>query len=266
MTSSGWGSSGPRGAGSSSTSSTRGATGERLRICLTSTRVGGEEGKDHEVEALQQTARIDWLTQAAKRLALLEPDTVFWACTSGSFILGRDYAERQRDAIASAAGMPAGSTSLAFVKVLEEIGVRSVSVVATYPEPASRALASFLAEFGIEVIHLQWLDVPGGWDTSDMDPERIVNGVREAAVDGAGVVLVPDTALSDPLHRGASGKGSGPSRPHRERGIAVGSDGARGRTHSPARLRRAARRPPEIVVPFEVCARGRRCEARRGGD
>ena len=171
------------------------ATDERLRMYLTSTRVGGEEGKDHDVEALQQTARIDWLTQAAKRLTLLDLDTVFWACTSGSFILGRDYAERQRDAIANAAGMPAGSTSLAFVKVLDEIGARRVSVVATYPEPASRAFASFLAEFGIEVIHLQWLDVPGGWDTSDMDPERIVNGVREAVVDGADVMLVPDTAL-----------------------------------------------------------------------
>ena len=28
-----------------------------------------------------------------------------------------------------------------------------------------------------------------------MDPERVVSGVREAAVDGAEVVLVPDTAL-----------------------------------------------------------------------
>ena len=171
------------------------ATGERLRIYLTSTRVGGEEGKDHDIEALQQTARVDWLTGAAKRLTLLEPDAVFWACTSGSFVLGRDYAERQRDAIASAAGVPAGSTSLAFVKVLGEMGVRRVSVLATYPEPASRALVAFLAEFDIEVVHLQWLDVPGGWDTSDLDPERVVNGVREAAVDGADVVLVPDTAL-----------------------------------------------------------------------
>ena len=171
------------------------ATGERLRVYLTSTRVGGEEGKDHDIEALQQTARMDWLSEAARRLTLLEPDAVFWACTSGSFILGRDYAERQRDAIERAAGVPAGSTSLAFAKVLDEIGVRRVSVLATYPEPASRAFAAFLAEFGIEVVHLQWLDAPGGWDASAMDSERIVNGVREATVDGADVVLVPDTAL-----------------------------------------------------------------------
>ena len=171
------------------------ATGERLRVYLTSTRVGGEEGKDHDIEALQQTACMDWLSEAARRLTLLEPDAVFWACTSGSFILGRDYAERQRDAIERAAGVPAGSTSLAFAKVLDEIGVRRVSVLATYPEPASRAFAAFLAEFGIEVVHLQWLDAPGGWDASAMDSERIVNGVREATVDGADVVLVPDTAL-----------------------------------------------------------------------
>ena len=171
------------------------ATGERLRIYLTSTRVGGEEGKDHDIEALKETARVDWLTEAAKRLRLLEPDVAFWACTSGSFVLGRDYAERQRNAIEDAAGLPAGSTSLAFVTVLRKLGLRKVSVLATYPEPASRAFAAFLAEFGIEVVHLQWLDSPGGWDASNMDPERVVNGVREAAVDGADVVLVPDTAL-----------------------------------------------------------------------
>ena len=171
------------------------ATGERLRIYMTCTRVAGEDGKDHDIEALQQTASLEWLTEAARRLALLAPDAAFWACTSGSFVLGRAYAERQRDAIAGAAGVPAGSTSLAFAKVLEEAGIRRVSVLATYPEPASRAFASFLAEFGIDVIHLQWLDAPGGWDASDLDPERIVNGVREAAVDGADVVLVPDTAL-----------------------------------------------------------------------
>ncbi len=171
------------------------ATGERLRFYLTSTPVGGEEGRDHDIEALKQTARIDWLTRAATRSALLDPDAVFWACTSGSFVLGRAHAERQCEAIASAAGVPAGSTSLAFVRVLEELGVSRVSVVATYPEPAARAFASFLTEFGIEVVHLQWLDAPGGWDATEMDPERIVNGVREAAVDGAGVVLVPDTAL-----------------------------------------------------------------------
>ena len=171
------------------------ATGERLRIYLTITRVGGEDGKDHDIEALEQTARVDWLSGAAKRLASLELNAAFWACTSGSFVLGRAHAERQRDAIASAAGMPAGSTSLAFARVLGDMGVRKVSVVATYPEPAARAFASFLAEFGVEVMHLQWLDAPGGWDATEMEPMRVEEGVRKAALDGAEVVLVPDTAL-----------------------------------------------------------------------
>ena len=171
------------------------ATGETLRVCLVTTRVGGEEGKDHDIEALKQTARLDWLQEAARRLALLEPDVVFWTCTSGSFVLGRDYALRQRDAIVEAAGRPAGSTSLAFVEALRSAGLKRVSVLATYPEPASRAFASFLGEFGVEVAHLQWLDAPSGWHATAFDPERIVSGVREAAIDGIDAVLVPDTAL-----------------------------------------------------------------------
>ena len=171
------------------------ATGETLRVYLTTTRVGGEEGKDHDIEALKETARIDWLQAAAERLARLEPDVVFWTCTSGSFVLGRDYALRQRDAIAEAAGRPAGSTSLAFVEALRSSGLNRVSVLATYPEPASRAFASFLGEFGVDVVHLQWLDAPSGWHATAFDPERIVNGVREAAREGVEAVLVPDTAL-----------------------------------------------------------------------
>ena len=171
------------------------ATGETLRVYLVTSRVGGEEGKDHDIDALKQTARCDWLCEAAGRLAVLEPDVAFWACTSGSFVLGRDYAERQRDAIAEAAGVPAGSTSLAFAKVLEETGIRRVSVLATYPEPAARAFSAFLAEFGVDVAHLQWLDAPSGWHASAFDPEIVVDGVRQAAIDGADAVLVPDTAL-----------------------------------------------------------------------
>ena len=171
------------------------ALGDRLKIILVTTRAGGERGDSHDVDALLETARVDWLTEAAGRLARIKTDVAFWACTSGSFILGREGAEAQAAAIGRAAGCPSSSTSLAFVAALRACGVGRVSILATYPEPASRAFEAFLGEFEIEVAHLQWLDAPGGWDATLMDPEIIVEGVRAASKHTGEAVLVPDTAL-----------------------------------------------------------------------
>jgi maleate cis-trans isomerase len=171
------------------------ALDDRVKIFLAPTRVGGGEDDDHEVEHLKQTARVDWLLEAARRLTCLKPDTIFWACTSGSFILGRDHALAQVAAIEKETGAPAGSTSLAFAGALKRLGLTRVSVLATYPEPASRAFVAFLAEHGIEVVHLQWLDAQSGWAASVMPRETVIAGARKAAVEGAQAVLVPDTAM-----------------------------------------------------------------------
>jgi len=169
--------------------------GDRIKVFLACTRVGGHGDDDHDVEALLETARIDWITEAARRLVVLHPDCVFWACTSGSFIVGRSGAEAQAAALSEATGVPASSTSLAFVAALEALGLERVSVLATYPEPASRAFVAFLAEFGVEVASLDWLGAPSGWDAAALDEGLVLDKAREVAVEAAQALLVPDTAM-----------------------------------------------------------------------
>jgi maleate cis-trans isomerase len=164
-----------------------------VRMLLVGSRIPA--GDDHAVEALLQTARVENLLEAASRFATLAPDVVVWACTSGSFIIGRDGAERQAAALREATGVPATSTSLAFVDALAALGARQVAVVATYPEPASRALVAFLRAFGIEVTSLQWLDAPSGLDAALIDDDRLTPAVRKAAADRPDAVVIPDTAL-----------------------------------------------------------------------
>jgi maleate cis-trans isomerase len=147
------------------------------------------------VEALLQTARVEHILEAAARFAVLDPDVVVWACTSGSFIVGRDGAERQAAALRDATGRPATSTSLAFIEALAALGARRVSVVATYPEAAARALARFLGESGIEVASLQWLDAPSGLDAALIDQQRLTDAIRRTAPSRPDAVVVPDTAL-----------------------------------------------------------------------
>lgn len=170
-------------------------TGDRMRVFLAPSRVGGAPGADHDVSALEETARVDWILEAARRHATLQPDVVYWACTSGSFVLGRSHAEAQVAALESALGVPAGSTSLGFAAALAALECRRVSVLATYPEPAARAFESFLGEFDVDVVRLTSLDVDSGWDAALLDRDLIVRRSCAAFAADSDALLVPDTAL-----------------------------------------------------------------------
>jgi len=172
------------------------AVDNRVRMFLVGTRVGGGGTDDHSVAALLRTAEIDNLTEAARRLSLLRPDAVMWACTSASFIVGRRGAERQADAMAEVAQVPASSTSLAFARACSLLGLRRVSVLAPYPEPASRAFVAFLGDWCIEVEGFMWLVALNGFDSALIPAATILRAARETDRRTADALVIPDTALS----------------------------------------------------------------------
>ena len=157
-------------------------------------RHGGD--KSHDPDALRRTAGIDALAFTASTLAPLKPQAVMWACTSGSFILGRGHAEAQVRAISAAAGCPAGSTSLAFVHALEALGTIRVSVVATYPPDAADAFVNFLAEHAIDVCALECLNVTSGNFSFALAPETVREAANRVNTQAADALLIPDTAMA----------------------------------------------------------------------
>jgi maleate cis-trans isomerase len=164
-----------------------------FQVFLAGSRIPG--GDDHDVNALLEVARTDHILEAARRLMTLHVDAILWACTSGSFIVGRAGAEAQARALREATGKPATSTSLAFVAALHCLDARRIAVLATYPEPASRAFAAFLEEYGVTVGSLHWLNAASGFDASNIDSNRLIQALGEIELAGAGAVLIPDTAL-----------------------------------------------------------------------
>ena len=150
----------------------------------------------HDLEALGRTAAIDGLAFTASTLAPLKPHAIMWACTSASFVLGRDHAEAQSRAISVAAGCPASSTSLAFVHALEALGFNRVAVVASYPCPAAERFRSFLAEHAIEVCSMECLNAPGGEFTFNLPSETVRAAAQRADTPSAQAVLIPDTAMA----------------------------------------------------------------------
>jgi maleate cis-trans isomerase len=166
------------------------------RLYLVISQSGGDNGAGtHAVDSLLETARIDYLEDAARRLARIGVDSVMWACTSGSFVIGLERARDQAAAIARAAGVPASSTSLAFAEALQRLGVTRIAVVSPYPKDATELFFEFMRRCGIEIVNSCRLDNPSGWDSALYDQRRLVEICETTDGPAAQALVVPDTAL-----------------------------------------------------------------------
>ena len=132
-----------------------------------------EAADSHAPDDLRRTAGNGVLMDGARRLLRWEPDVVMWACTSGSFILGRKGAESQRAALEAASGVPASSTSLAFVDAVRTLGASEVDVVSPYPAAATEAFVAFLREWDIPVRRATHLDHPTGRSSDGLRMEDL---------------------------------------------------------------------------------------------
>jgi maleate cis-trans isomerase len=162
----------------------------RLPVVITSV------GKDvHRVDALLDLGSAERLSDGAAQLAEEKPDAVMWACTSGSFVFGPEGARDQASGVAAVAGVPASSTSIAFVDAAKHLGVRRVAVAASYPEDVAQHFVRFLREGGVEVVAMGSHGIITAAEVGTLEPERVVAMVKAADHPDAEAVLVPDTAM-----------------------------------------------------------------------
>jgi maleate cis-trans isomerase len=152
-----------------------------------------DSADDHGIDALLATGDEAVLLAGVERMARWRPEVVVWACTSGSFVRGRAGALSQVAAIEAAAGVPATSTSLAFVEAARALGIDEVAVVAPYPEPAADAFAAFLAEWGIAVRATAPLGCAGPSVSERLTAAEVERAI--APLGGETAVLLPDTAV-----------------------------------------------------------------------
>ncbi|MGO1538487.1 MAG: maleate cis-trans isomerase family protein [Leucobacter sp.] len=153
-------------------------------------------GEDaHEVEALLDLGRSERLLAGADELRAAAPDAVLWACTSGSFVFGWDGARRQAAEVGEALGVPASSTSLAFVDAVRHLGLTRVAIAATYPEDVSTHFRRLLEDAGITVLTLVSHDIPTAALAGTLDDDGVVALALSNNPPEAEVVLLPDTAM-----------------------------------------------------------------------
>ena len=149
----------------------------------------------HRVDDLLDLGDSTRLIVGAEQLRAAGVDVAMWACTSGSFVFGSAGARRQALDVEEHAGVPASSTSFAFVHALEALAIGRVAIAATYPDDVARAFEAFLGEHGVSVTSVGSEDILTAAEVGTFGRERVVGFVAAGDHPDAAAVLVPDTAL-----------------------------------------------------------------------
>lgn len=172
--------------------------GSDIRLDVVHTDIGEDA---HRVDALLEMGSANRLAAGVEALRLCGAEAVVWACTSGSFVYGWEGAHDQVRALALAAGMPASSTSFAFVHAVRELGVRRVAIGATYPADVASLFAEFLGAAGVEVTSVHSAGIVTAAEVGEWGDPELRALAQEAAVDtDAEALLLPDTALHTASH------------------------------------------------------------------
>jgi maleate cis-trans isomerase len=136
----------------------------------------------HLVDELLAVGGSDNLIAGAKELADSTPDSIMWACTSGSFVYGWQGAHDQAAEVSAASGVPASSTSIAFAQACRALSIDRVAVAASYPDDLAQHFKRFMSDAGVTVVSFQSL------------PE-ILAMAKAADHPDAQAILIPDTAM-----------------------------------------------------------------------
>ncbi|WP_245662748.1 maleate cis-trans isomerase family protein [Nocardia vermiculata] len=168
-------------------------TAARLGVDL---RVAHIYGTDlHAVPELLDLGSPEKLRRGAELLAPHRPRAVIWACTSGSFVYGPDGAREQVRQLSLDCGVPASSTSFAFVDAVHALGVRTVAVCASYPDEVAALFVDFLAAAGIGVTSLGSAGIDTAAEVGTLTGPQVLALAAANDHPEAEALLIPDTAM-----------------------------------------------------------------------
>jgi maleate cis-trans isomerase len=149
----------------------------------------------HEEKALREMGASHRLVPAALELRDAGVSVVVWACTSGSFVFGLEGARRQASVLADKTGLPASSTSLAFVDALQTMRLKRVALAATYPTVVTEMFERFLLAGGLSVISVRSLGIMTGVAVGELPGDKVIELALACNSVEAEAILIPDTAL-----------------------------------------------------------------------
>lgn len=151
----------------------------------------------HAREALLSLGATERLSPMGEALVREHgAQAVVWACTSGSFIGGLEWAKAQSRDLSARLGVPVISTALAFREAILALGYRQVDLLSPYPKGVTQQLVTFLTDSDVQVGTVKILDCPYAADSHEVDLVHEVRTFCDAHASEANPLLVPDTAIN----------------------------------------------------------------------
>ena len=151
---------------------------------------GGRHGTPEELRGMENASK-----QAAKEVAMVEPDVVVYGCTSGSFFEGPGWNKKICDQLTAITGAPTVTTAGAMAACLAAGGHRKVDVVTPYVELTNERLKQFLKAHDIDVVTLGTFDMLDMFDHAKIEPGAIYRKVKEITTPRSDAVFVACTQL-----------------------------------------------------------------------
>ncbi|MEO6827390.1 MAG: maleate cis-trans isomerase [Microbacteriaceae bacterium] len=164
----------------------------QLRLPLVRT-AGGDVA--HLVDELLAVGGSENLLDGARELIAYHPDSVMWACTSGSFVYGWGGAHDQAQEVRAATGLPTSSTSIAFAQACRALAITRVAVAASYPDDLAQHFKRFLGDAGITVVSFRSNGIATAGEVGLLGKEQVLAMATAADHPDAQAILIPDTAM-----------------------------------------------------------------------
>lgn len=154
-------------------------------------RVRSERGSDESI--LRRMA--DDAPAAAMHLADVRPESIMYACTSGSLVGGPGFDRQLAGAITQATSIPASTTAGAVVQALHAISAHRIGVGTPYLEWVTQAEVTFFEAAGFAVMETASLGLVDGHTMAALDEDEVLGLARRADHPDADAVFLSCTDL-----------------------------------------------------------------------
>jgi len=151
---------------------------------------GGRHGTPEELRSMEDASK-----QAAREIAMVEPNVVVYGCTSGSFFEGPAWNRKISAQLTEIAKAPTVTTAGAMAACLIAGGHKKVDIVTPYVQLTNERLKQFLKAHDIDVVKLGTFDMLDMFDHAKIQPEEIYRKVKDITTPEAEAVFVACTQL-----------------------------------------------------------------------
>jgi maleate isomerase len=140
---------------------------------------------------------VDSAPDAAKSVALANPELLVYSCTSGSFFKGPNWHAELSDLLEKASGIPTVTTSTAVITALAALQARTVFLASPYPDAVNEAESKFLKAHNFEVTAVLNFGCTKSQEIFGITPERIIKTLlaRRSEIERNDVLFLTCTGL-----------------------------------------------------------------------